>query len=87
MHLVVWLTISRPHDYGGWNIKNLDWFCTFIGLRSLWLVLKGSGIWNQIIHLKYLKNQLINEWMRKQQFTVQGTSLILEWIRQSSLLD
>ena len=65
MHLVVWLTIAKPHDYGGWNIKNMDWFCTSLVLKSLWMVLKDTGTWNHIIHLKYLKNMYVEDWLCK----------------------
>ena len=38
-HLVDWLTISKPYDLGGWNIRNLDWFSLALHTKSLWLVL------------------------------------------------
>ena len=43
MHLVNWLTISKPHDYGGWNNINLDWLCTSLKMKRLWMVLNGNG--------------------------------------------
>ena len=35
MHLVDWHTISKPHEYGGWNIKNLEWFGMPLRLKSI----------------------------------------------------
>ena len=26
MHLASWEIIARPYHYGGWNVKNLEWF-------------------------------------------------------------
>ena len=63
MHLVDWHTISMPLDYRGWNIKKLDWLCTSLRLKSLWMVLKGSGIWNKIISRKYLKDLSLDHWL------------------------
>ena len=37
MHLVDWHTISKPHEYGGWNIKNLEWFGMSLRMKSLWM--------------------------------------------------
>ena len=34
------------------------------------MVLKGSGIWNQIISIKYLKDLSLDDWLRKQRFSV-----------------
>ena len=42
-HLVDWLTISKPYDLTGWNIKNLDWFSLALRTKILWLVLNGDG--------------------------------------------
>ena len=34
-HLVDWLTISKPYELGGWNIKNLEWFSLALHSKSL----------------------------------------------------
>ena len=73
-HLVDWLTISRPYELGGWNIKNIEWFSLALCSKSLWLVLNGDGFWSQIIKHKYLKNLPVDVWIRQQYFSVQGTS-------------
>ena len=64
MHLVDWHTISRPYEYGWWNINTLEWFSISLRLKSLWTVLKGSGLWNKVIQEKYLKNIPIDGWLR-----------------------
>ena len=66
MKLVDWLTISSPYDYGEWKIKNLEWFCTSLRLKSIWMVIKWLGMWNNIICNKYLKNMSIEDWLCKQ---------------------
>ena len=54
-----WGTISKPHDFGGWNIENIEWFGQSLRLKSLWMVLEGRGIWSCIIGYKYLKNLFV----------------------------
>ena len=87
MKLVDWNTISKPHEYGGWNIKNLEWFGMSLRMKSLWVVLNGNRTWSHIISHKYLKNLYVDDWLRKQCFHVQGSSYfwngfirILSWI-------
>ena len=64
MHLVNWHTISRPYEFGGWDIKNLDWFNLSLRLKSCWIVLNGKGIWSHIIKHKYLKYIPVDDWVR-----------------------
>ena len=59
MHLVDWHTLYKPYNYGGWNIKNLEWFGMALRLKRFWLVLKGSSIWSVVIKAKGLKNMSI----------------------------
>ena len=61
MHLVDWFTVSKPHEYGGWNIKNLEWFSMPLRMKSLWMVLNGNGTWSHIIGHKYLKNLSVDD--------------------------
>ena len=35
-HLVSWETLSLPIEYGGWDIKNLEWFGISLRLESMW---------------------------------------------------
>ena len=75
LHLVDWMTLSRPFVYGGWNIKNLEWFGMAPRLKSFWMVLKGLGIWSSVIKTKYLKNLSLKDCLRNKRFTVKGTSI------------
>ena len=74
MHLVDWYTISKPHEYSGWNIKNLEWFSMPLRMKSLWMVLNGNGTWSHIIGHKYLKNLFVNDYLHQQSFPIQGSS-------------
>ena len=64
-HLMDWQLLSKPKDSGGWGIKNLAWFNISLRLKSLWMVLHGSGIWHQVIIAKYLKNGSVVSWLRE----------------------
>ena len=74
MHLVDWHMVLRPYEYGGWDIKNLEWISLSLRLKSCWLVLQGKGIWSHIIQPKYLKDQSVEHWFRSQKFSMQGSS-------------
>ena len=43
-HLVSWESLALPIEFGGWDIKNLEWFGISLRLKSLWLLLTGTGI-------------------------------------------
>ena len=87
IHLVDWHSIVAPYEYGGWNIKHLEWFGIALRLKILWMVLNGKGIWSQIIAHKYLKDHTIDVWICSQHYPIIGTSYIwngfirtLSWI-------
>ena len=63
LHLVDWNTLVAPYEFGGSNIKHMDWFGISLRLKSLWSILNGNGIWSQIITFKYFKNQTIKDWL------------------------
>ena len=74
-------------EYGGWNIKHLEWFGISLRLKNLWLLLNGNGIWSRIISHKYLKNKHWEVWIRARKFNTSGTSYfwngfvrVLYWI-------
>ena len=86
-HLVNWETLSLPIEFGGWDIKNLEWFGISLRLKSMWQLLIGTGIWSRIITHKYLKNRPLEDWIRGRTFCIIGTSYfwngfirIFEWI-------
>ena len=43
MYLVDWHSILKPFEYGGWNIKNLEWFSLSLRMKSCWMTLNGEG--------------------------------------------
>ena len=86
-HLVNWETVSSPTEYGGWDIKNLEWFGISLRLKCMWPFLNGTGIWRRIIAHKYFKNKSLEDWIRARKFKITGTSYfwngfirIFEWI-------
>ena len=90
-HLVNWETLSLPTEYGGWDIKNLEWFGISLRLKSMWQLLNGTGIWSRIIAHKYFKNNSLEDWIRARNFNITGTSYfwngfirIIEWITSHS---
>ena len=60
-HLVNWEYVSLPTEYGGWDIKNLEWFGISLRLKCLWQLLNGTGIWSRIIVHKYFGNRSLED--------------------------
>ena len=52
-------------------------------MKSCWMALNGEGIWTHIIKHKYLKDWPMDDRLRHQDFTVQGTSYIWNGFIQS----
>ena len=73
-HLASWESVSVPIEYGGWNIKHLEWFGISLRLNNLWQLLMGNGIWSRIISHKYLKHKPLEVWIRAHKFNISGTS-------------
>jgi len=88
-HLVDWQLLARPISLGGWGIKHLPLFCISLRMKNFWFALNNSGIWNQLIRTKYMKNMSIQSWCRNKYFRLTNTSRIwmgfiktLHWIGQ-----
>ena len=79
-HLVDWLSLSWPTSLRGWGIKHLGWFSLSLCLKSLWMVLKGTGIWHQILSTKYLKKHSVVSWIRQKYFFCKWSFSDLEWL-------
>ena len=75
-HLMNWKELARPISQGGWGIKHLPSFSLALRLKSFWLVLNNSGIWNKLISVKYLKNRPVHIWLREKIFVVQNASIL-----------
>ena len=81
-HLANWELLALPFEFGGWDIKNLEWFGISLRLKSLWHLLTGTGTWCRIITHKYLKNRPLDVWLHGRSFRIVGTSYFLEWVYQ-----
>ena len=86
-HLVSWDKISRPYHYGGWNVKNLDWFNVSLRMKSLWMALTGKGLWNKSLQTKYLRKLPLQDWLWKETRSMNNTSInwnsftyVLGWV-------
>ena len=82
-----WKSLAFPISQGGWGIKHLPSFSLSLRMKSFWLVLNSSGIWNKLISVKYLKNRPIHTWLREKIFVVGNVSILwrgfvdtLSWI-------
>lgn len=41
LYFASWRSVSVPYEFGGWDIKNLEWFGISLRLKSLWQILMG----------------------------------------------
>ena len=51
---------SKPKGMGGWDIKNLHWFSTTLSMKSMWHGLFGNALWSEVLHVKYIKSNILN---------------------------
>ena len=75
-HLTNWRELSWPKEYGGWGIKQLNWFSIALRLKNLWFVLQNDGLWHCVITHKYLKMGSVEAWLRDKKFLSHGVSAI-----------
>ena len=75
-HLVDWQTLSKPISLGGWGIKHMGLFSLSIRLKSFWMALTGTGIWHQLLSVKYLKGLSVASWLRSNIFKATNASMI-----------
>ena len=61
-------------------------------MKSFWHALNSSGIWHQLIAVKYMKNMSLHSWFRGKNFKVWNASIIwrgflstLAWIGKGLL--
>ena len=62
--------VTRPYKFGGWNVKNLEWFNISLRMKILWISLTGKGIWNKVILVKYMRKTSLYYWVWKEQLSV-----------------
>ena len=86
-HLVDWHLLARPTSHGGWGIKHLPSFSLSLRMKSFWLAVNSTGIWNLLLTTKYMKNKPFHLWLRDKNFIYNNASIIwkgfiatLEWI-------
>ena len=75
-HLVKWMDLSWPKEFGGWGIKNLSWFSMALRINTFWRVLQSGGLWYQVLFVKYIKKGSITDWLRSKKFYRRNISVI-----------
>ena len=63
MDLVNQEILSKPKNVGGWDIKSLHFFNMALSMKSMWRVLFGKGLWNDVLHGKSMKGNII-KWIQ-----------------------
>ena len=60
---IAWQQIPRPKVLGGWGIKDLPYFSKALVAKCSSNTAIGSGLWNRLIHLKYIAPISTVEWI------------------------
>ena len=79
----VWKFIAWPKILGGWGIKDLPSFAKSLAAKSVWCVISDAGLWNIIIHYKYIAPLSINEWIRSTDKHLPNSSIMWKAITKS----
>ena len=71
-------------------MKNLEWLNMALCMKSMWMEINGSGLWNMVMEDKYLRKLAMVDWIRKEEHSVQNSLIIwngfmrvLGWIYKS----
>lgn len=74
MHLLNWERLTSLKSVGGWGIKNIYNFGKPLVAKSHWRVLFTKSMWNEVIIAKYIKNNSILDWLRRDNRNSKGIS-------------
>eukprot|EP00253_Pinus_taeda_P008243 PITA_08243 len=80
---VNWATIAKPKQWGGWGIKNLDFFAKALAAKLGWRLLTTESLWTQVAQAKYTKPMHLMDWLRLQHIPGRNTSNIWKAVLQS----
>lgn len=69
-------SLARPKEIGGWGIKNIYLLCNALAAKNLRRALFMLGMWNEVIHAKYLSNCNVINWIRGDRKKKKGISNI-----------
>ena len=62
-----WQRISHPYAYGGWDVKNLEWFNMALRMKSIRMEINGNDLWSMVLKAKYLQKLYVVDWLTKEE--------------------
>jgi hypothetical protein len=74
--LVSWKILAKPKKGGGWGLKNIHLFGQALTVKSLWRLLFNEGLWGNIMKKKYLKDYIVEQWIKVEPKSIKGASNI-----------
>eukprot|EP00253_Pinus_taeda_P033090 PITA_33090 len=80
---VKWDTIARPKRWGGWGIKNLNFFAKALAAKLGWNLLTTDSLWSRVAQVKYIKPSHLMDWFRQQHDPGRNISNIWKVVLQS----
>lgn len=61
MNLCKWSELTKPKKIGGWGLLQHQSFGTTLLTKTFWRAITGKGIWQDIVHSKYLQNNTLED--------------------------
>ena len=69
-------------------MKNLEWLNMALLMKSMWMEINGSGLWNMVMEEKYLRKLISYGELDKERGTFSSKFFdYLEWFHESSWMD
>jgi hypothetical protein len=78
-HVIPWVRWDKivvPKAMGGWGLKNIFLFSKALVAKGGWRIINSSSLWTKVIIQKYIEPVPLEFWIRSQQKSKKGASVI-----------
>jgi hypothetical protein len=75
--------LAIPKALGRWGLKNIFMFSKDLAAKSMWILIRGNGLWAQVIKAKYIPRDTIVDRIREPKKRSQNGSIISKAILQA----
>jgi hypothetical protein len=78
-HVIPWVhwdKIVIPKEMGGWGLKNIFLFSKALAAKGGWHIINTTNLWTKVIIQKYIEPVPLEFWIRSQQKSKKGASVI-----------
>lgn len=61
---IAWDKVTKPKEWGGWGIKDLNAFTASLAAKVGWKIVKLENLWTKIVKRKYIDPSPLEDWIR-----------------------